>query len=545
MSHNILLTSENASCFFEAHDKVIKAVLFTKKMDTPSLWLRVAEAYAVRCDFGEVRLAEQALMKQFGFTPEVLPKIVAVRTGSDGAQQNILYEGPNDFEKICDFLRDAAEGGRELVDLKRQVDELTREARGLLAELMQEREATKAARAEAARLKLSQVGQVESVRKNLETELQQARASELAVKAQLEGELEEVTQQMQTIQNEHAALLKEVEILKGMQGESASTAMLIEPQTIDTFLENTSRPLKAVLITKKDEIPELWQQLADVHATLCSFGMVRHVHESILQTFSVRQEALPRILLFSSRAAPPLVYEGELTLENISTFIQDAVAGGSACVQLRKKLLAAQGEAEGLRRELADSKVAVQVQRDQGELARREQVGALEATVKSLQTQLKAACAGASAELLQVRGEAEARVQAVEGMAADMSAELLRERQATQEKIREAVAGKEAQVRSLRERVEEAAGAHEVMERELKMAEKAARACERAVLKAASTVHVALVRSARENERNQAALREFIDDIAPSQVCGYVCGGSGWCVFVVWRGCAPCLDAMI
>ena len=38
------------------------------------------------------------------------------------------------------------------------------------------------------------------------------------------------------------------------------------------------------------------------------------------------------------------------------------------------------------------------------------------------------------------------------------------------------------------------------------------------MLKAASAVHVTLVRSARENERTHAALREFIHDIAPSQL---------------------------
>ena len=117
------------------------------------------------------------------------------------------------------------------------------------------------------------------------------------------------------------------------------------------------------------------------------------------------------------------------------------------------------------------------------------------------------------------RADADARVRAAESMAAELSAELVRERQATQDKILEAVSRKEALLKADRQKLEHSTWADEVLERELKLAEKAARTCERAVLKAASAVHVTLVRSARENERTHAALREFIDDIVPSQVC--------------------------
>ena len=516
--NNMLLTEENSECFFGGRDKPLKAILFTKKMETPNLWLRVAEAYDARCDFGEVRLAEENLMKKFDLTVEILPKIIAVRASRDGTQETIVYEGPNDFEKICEFLRDAADGGRELIELKRQVEELTRAIRGLKAEVAQEQETTKAARAEAARLKLSQVGQVEAVRKGLESELQQAQTRESDLKTRMETEVSELKEQLQAAKREHEVMSKEVEMLKVMQGVSPNSALMLEPGTLDTFLDNTSRPLKAVLITKKEEIPELWQQLAEAHSTLCSFGMVRHVHESILQSFSVRVESLPRILLIGSRSNPPLVYEGPLKLENISAFINDAVQGGSACVELRKQLLASTSEVDGLRRDLAETKRASQTQRDQVELARREQVGALESTIKSLQAQLKAACAGAGAEMQRVRTDADARVRAAESMAEELSAELVRERQSTQDKIQEAVSRKEAQLKADRQKLEHATWTDEVMERELKLAEKAARTCERAVLKAASAVHVSLVRSARENERTHAALREFIDDIAPSQV---------------------------
>jgi len=264
--------------------------------------------------------------------------------------------------------------------------------------------------------------------------------------------------------------------------------------------------------------------------------MVRHVHESILQTFSIRSEMLPRILLIGSRSSPPLVYQGPLKLENISVFINDAVQGGSACVDLRKQLQVAQGDVEALRRELSESKRATQAQRDELELARRQQVSSLESTVKSLQSQLKAACAGAAAEMQRVRAEADARVGAAEGMAEELSQELVRERQATQDKISLAVGRKEAQMKADREKLEQATWSDEVLEQELKSAERAARTCEKAVLKAASAVHVTLVRSARENERTHAALREFIDDIAPSQVSRSIASACPSCPLAVLSG---------
>ena len=187
------------------------------------------------------------------------------------------------------------------------------------------------------------------------------------------------------------------------------------------------------------------------------------------------------------------------------------------------------------------------------ELARREQVATLDAaintereTVKSLQAQLKAACAGAGSELQRVRADAEAQVQAAERMAAELSAELVREREATQDKIAQAVSRKEAlltadlerraQQREVAREMEaahlkvdavklaQAASDAEVLERELKLTERAARTCERAVLKAASAVHVVGALGA-ENERTHAALREFIDDIAPCQVDGPLMDG--------------------
>ncbi|EKX38594.1 hypothetical protein GUITHDRAFT_154692, partial [Guillardia theta CCMP2712] len=171
MTINTLLTHANSAGFFNSKGKMLKAVLFTKKSETPNLWLRVADALSSKYDFGEVRMDEDAILCKFGLSAEVLPKIIAVRVVEEGKAENILYEGPNDFEHIAEFLKDAAEGGSQLVELKKQVEFFQREVRGLQHEVAQERETAQAAKAESARIKLAQVGQVEAIRKGIEAEL--------------------------------------------------------------------------------------------------------------------------------------------------------------------------------------------------------------------------------------------------------------------------------------------------------------------------------------------------------------------------------------
>eukprot|EP00961_Rhodomonas_salina_P008879 121351-Rhodomonas_salina.4 len=117
---------------------VWQAVLFTKKSETPALWTRVAASFGGKMQFGEVRLEQVALMQQFGMTEDALPKVVAIRVNLDNSKQKVLYEGPNDFDKIREFLSDIAEGGPVVVELKKQVEVLQREAKGLKAELMHE-----------------------------------------------------------------------------------------------------------------------------------------------------------------------------------------------------------------------------------------------------------------------------------------------------------------------------------------------------------------------------------------------------------------------
>eukprot|EP00286_Rhodomonas_abbreviata_P012290 CAMPEP_0181343420 /NCGR_PEP_ID=MMETSP1101-20121128/31579_1 /TAXON_ID=46948 /ORGANISM="Rhodomonas abbreviata, Strain Caron Lab Isolate" /LENGTH=413 /DNA_ID=CAMNT_0023455053 /DNA_START=200 /DNA_END=1438 /DNA_ORIENTATION=+ len=401
---NILLTHENADDFFGQKENPTKAVLFTKKMETPALWLRVADSFAGKMQFGEVRLAEFDLMQQFGMSTDALPKVVAIRVNYDGSKQKILYEGPNDFDKIREFLGDVMEGGPAVVELKRQLDSLQREAKGLKQEIAHEQERTSTARAEAARIKLGQVGQVETVRKELQAEIEKTKAAETAVREELEAEKRAWEEKQQQLKEEKAKLEVEVQALKDVQQEKA---ILLNDTTEENFFASTLRPLRAVLFTTKADIPQLWLDLAAQQSISCSFGVVRHTEEKLMTRFGCRTDSLPRILLFSNKTDTPIVYQGSIKLDTISAFIQDAIAGGPAALELRKQLRTKETEAEKAEKELRDERQRRERESEEAQRTRKQQVGQLEETVKSLQKQLREACAGAGAELQRVRQESE------------------------------------------------------------------------------------------------------------------------------------------
>jgi hypothetical protein len=116
----VLLTSENAEDFLSSSTSgALKALLFTKKAETPQLWLRVAEALQGTFTFGAVRHEEEALLQRFGVSPDSLPRIVVIRDVS-GTAQIVHYDGPTAFERILEFLKDIADGGPLLVETRKQ-----------------------------------------------------------------------------------------------------------------------------------------------------------------------------------------------------------------------------------------------------------------------------------------------------------------------------------------------------------------------------------------------------------------------------------------
>ena len=61
---NLLLTTSSADGFISGQERAVRAILFTKKEETPGLWLRLAEALQEICSFGEVRKGETALLER-------------------------------------------------------------------------------------------------------------------------------------------------------------------------------------------------------------------------------------------------------------------------------------------------------------------------------------------------------------------------------------------------------------------------------------------------------------------------------------------------
>jgi hypothetical protein len=134
--------SENAEGFLARRDKPCKAILFTRKDNTPKLWLDVAAACQHTHTFGEVRVSQECaagLMAKFHVTPEMLPKIVAVRTrGDDGRLLTLLYDGASNIEAICSFLggladnnNDEHSGTEQVVRACEEEDEMKKNERNL------------------------------------------------------------------------------------------------------------------------------------------------------------------------------------------------------------------------------------------------------------------------------------------------------------------------------------------------------------------------------------------------------------------------------
>ncbi len=66
----------------------------------------------------------------------------------------------------------------------------------------------------------------------------------------------------------------------------------------DSFFSDEERVVKAVLFTRKSEVPPLWRQVAMANLRIASFGLVRHGEEDLMQRFQLTPEQLPRVIVF-------------------------------------------------------------------------------------------------------------------------------------------------------------------------------------------------------------------------------------------------------
>jgi hypothetical protein len=504
----------------------------TKKTETPGLWLRLVESFGATCSFGEVRLSETSLMKKFGISTDSLPRVVAVvsETGAGYENDTVLhYDGPTDFEHLSEFIRDTSTGGPANIALRKDIEGYKRELKALKLELEREREAVKTAQAEVARSKLGQVGQVEAVKRALETELQDARESERAAKERLLEASERMEGQIAQLEEQRAQLAAQVAAYEDVQAERV---LMLQPSNMDVFLASTTRPLKAVLFTTKAETPPLWSQLAEAQSMTTAFGVVKHTEQGLMERFELDVSDLPRICIWSSKKDEPVVYDGEVKLDALSSFLKDAVHGGDTVIAMRQQVHNAVRQVEVLEAQLKRVSEEAAAREEEAARARAELLEEHQTLVERLRNHTEGAEQAAQEELARVSAAAAARLRDAEEAARlreaavqTLQQELLAERARFARELEQSRLQAAAELARERELWADSRDGERLLEADVHALEKLARHVDRAVGRAASAVQVTLVRKDREMERMQRSLREFIDDVAPVQlqVCGVFC----------------------
>jgi hypothetical protein len=298
----------------------------------------------------------------------VVAFVAAEGEAEEPRHRPILYDGPTDFEKLSDFLGDLSKGGMSVLEIRKVADEKQKEIERLRGELERERETVAIAKAEIARNMLGQVGHDAAIKKDLQDAKERETAKDL-VADELRAEKER--------------LLAEVKALREVQ---QARVVKLRDDNVDVFLSNTTRPLKALLFTTKSETPPLWQQLAEAQSTTTAFAVVHHVEAALMKKFMLDVSDLPRICIYST-GKEPVVYDGEVKLDALSSFLKDAVEGGDAVIAMRQQVHHAMREIERLTTDLSASqseneKLKTSQEETEGKGARCERCTQLELYVK-------------------------------------------------------------------------------------------------------------------------------------------------------------------
>ena len=96
-----VVTAENIESFIE-RDRATKnkIILFTEKKTTPTVYKALSKKYLERLNFGEVKQAEEALVKQFQIT--AFPTIIALTDPENFGFEK--YEGEMNIDQLTKFL---------------------------------------------------------------------------------------------------------------------------------------------------------------------------------------------------------------------------------------------------------------------------------------------------------------------------------------------------------------------------------------------------------------------------------------------------------
>jgi len=93
------LNHENLDAFLRG-PRMLKAILFTKKSDTPAVWSKLFEQFGAQALFGVVGCHLADLVSKFGLREEELPKVLVVYpTG-----ERVTYQGVSNFDRISVFI---------------------------------------------------------------------------------------------------------------------------------------------------------------------------------------------------------------------------------------------------------------------------------------------------------------------------------------------------------------------------------------------------------------------------------------------------------
>ena len=101
-----------------------------------------------------------------------------------------------------------------------------------------------------------------------------------------------------------------------------SYVRVLEMLTADEFFMDPVIPVKAVLFTKKPQVPGLWKQVAAAQRRNAAFGIVLSTDEDLRDRFGFSDEDLPKVLVLMP--GKRLTFTGTVDLHSLSSFVLSA-----------------------------------------------------------------------------------------------------------------------------------------------------------------------------------------------------------------------------
>ena len=104
-----------------------------------------------------------------------------------------------------------------------------------------------------------------------------------------------------------------------------------------------------------------------------------------MEKFALDVEELPRICIWSSEKDDPIVYDGEVKLDALSSFLKDAVHGGDTVIAMRQQVHNAVRRIEDLEAELKRVTIEAAAKDEEAQRLRSEEADAHAAEIEKLQ----------------------------------------------------------------------------------------------------------------------------------------------------------------